>query len=80
MVLADTIVSIENIIKQEKVTTPWRIQEKLRKNILVIYKALLILLKEGKIDVDVLERNVIIRYKNSSSQAHDQVSYEAKNK
>jgi len=77
MVSADTIKSIENVIREEKVTTIWRIQKRTRKSIAGIYKTILLLLKEGKIDVDVLERNVVVRYKFSETNSQ---SLQDKNK
>jgi len=69
MGVRETVEIIERILKEEKVTTVWKIQKKTRKSVVGIYKALLFLLMEGKIDVDVLERNVVVRYKFSEASS-----------
>ena len=61
--LEKLVKEVEEEIKKQGITTVWAIQKRTRRNILSIYKAILVLFKQGKINVEVLDRSVIVYYR-----------------
>jgi len=61
--LKKLVEEIEKQLAKEQVTTVWAIQKRTGKNVLSIYKAILVLLKQGKIDVEILPKSVIVIYR-----------------